>query len=118
MKRITSLGAEVEVTTIILEAYESFTQQIANPAIRQKLEEVEKEKRHECPEYMQLKDAADDFSKALHCWLVQKYYEDDLIHHTSVLMTLYVVRHTQIMGNARPTGQVPRHPNPFMSSRP
>ena len=84
LKRITSLGAEVEATTIILEAYESFTQQIANPAIRQKLEEVEKEKRHECPEYMKLKDAADDFSKALHCWLVQKYSEDDLIHHALV----------------------------------
>lgn len=84
LKRIKSLSTGIAAKSDVFSAYESFTQEIADPAIRGKLEQVRKESRDECPEYVQLKEAADEFSKALHTWLVQKYPESHPIHHALV----------------------------------
>lgn len=84
LERISSLSTEIPATEDLLNAYEAFTQKIAEPVIREKLEKVRKESRDECPEYVQLKEAADEFSKALHQWLFQKYPGSHPIHHALV----------------------------------
>lgn len=84
LKRVESLGSNLSAKDLVFQSYEVFTRKMADPDIRNELDDIEKESRNESKVFTQLKAESDDFSQALQQWLTEKYNKNHPIHHALV----------------------------------
>lgn len=66
----------------IFKIYNKFLEKIMQKEIRQSLDSVERDRRNENKDFLDLKELAQDFSLALSNWLKITYPEDHPIHHS------------------------------------
>lgn len=68
----------------IFRIYEQFLTAISDPEKRQKLEQTKKETRHDCAQYMELRELSSEFSNKLAHWIEGRFDTGHPIHHSLI----------------------------------
>ncbi|TGG95246.1 hypothetical protein E4656_02155 [Natronospirillum operosum] len=85
LERVAALSdSESQSTREIFRIYEQFLTAISDPEIRQTLEQTDKESRHDCKQYMQLRELSSEFSNRLATWIEEQFNKEHPIHHSLI----------------------------------